>query len=163
MLTTKELLEVPLEGRPGSDRRSDVTINLNEMIRQALNPFMVAGRNKDVIVRCTDMPQIQGDPVLLKEVCNDLVRMIMLYPGTSKRFLHIKCEEKFLLPNSNPGREFLIEFHTNLTTDHNWKQLNQETIIACQEKLLKFQAFLTVHEISTTGCLFSISLQGKIF
>jgi hypothetical protein len=89
--------------------------------------------------------------------------MIMLYPGSTKRFLHIKCEEQVPLSRQRHVSNFIIEFHTNLTTDTNWKQLNQETILLCQQKLLNCKANLAVHEILTAGRLFSISLQGKIF
>ena len=163
MSTSKELLKVSLEGHDKGHKLEEF-INLNEMIRQALRPFITAGRHIDIIVRCTDMPFIKGDPDLIREVCHDLVRMIMIYPGSSKRFLHIKCEEQ--LPISRQRQHmsnFIIEFHTNLNTDTHWKQLNHETIISCQQKLLTCRANLAVHEILTTGRLFSISLQGKIF
>ena len=163
MSISKELLKVSLEG-DDNQHKADENINLNEMIRQALKPFMAAGRNTDIIVRCSDMPFIKGDPQLVREVCNDLVRMIMLYPGRTKRFLHIKCEEQ--TPVSRQRQHvsgFIIEFHTNLTTDTKWKQLNHETVHSCQQKLLTIGANLTVHEILTAGRLFSISLQGKNF
>ena len=163
MSISKELLKGSLEGQ-GREHNLEESINLNEMIRQALKPYMAAGRNIDIIVRCSDMPFIKGDPELIREVCTDMVRMIMLYPGSSRRFLHIKCEEQVPLSRQRQHvSNFIIDFHTNLTTDTNWNQLNHETILSCQQKLLTFGANLAVHEILTAGRLFSISLQGKIF
>jgi hypothetical protein len=163
MSTSKELLKVSLEGHE-KEHKPDENINLNEMIRQALKPFKTPGKSIDIIVRCSDMPFIKGDPALVREVCNDLVKMIMLYPGSSKRFLHIKCEEQVPLSRKRQHvSNFIIEFHTNLSTDTNWKQLNQETVLTCQQKLQICGANLAVHEILTAGRLFSISLQGKIF
>ena len=158
-----ELLKVSLEGHEKGHKVEEF-INLNEMIRQALKPFMTTGRNIDIIVRCSDMPFIKGDPELVREVCNDLVRMIILYPGGSKRFLHIKCEEQVPLSRQRQHvSNFIIEFHTNLSTNKDWKLFNHETILSCQQKLLTSGANLAVHEILTAGRLFSISLQGKIF
>ena len=157
MSTGKELLEVS----PEEDMIR--LVNLNELIHQALKPFMVAGRNKDVIVRCSDMPFLKGDRDLVRGALNDLVRMMMQAPGSSKRFLHVKCRELPPVTRHRPDfSAFLIEFHTNLYTDTNWKQLHQETIISCQERLLTCNAKLMVHDLLTSGCLFSISLQGKI-
>jgi len=163
MSTSKELLKVSLDVHD-REQRVEEFINLNEMIRQALKPFMSAGRNIDIIVRCSDMPYIKGEPELVREVCKDLVKMIMLYPGNSKRFLHIKCVEQLPISRQRqPVSNFIIEFHTNLTTDPNWKQIHHETILSCQQKLLSCKANLAVHEILIAGRLFSISLQGKIF
>ena len=162
MSTSKELLKVSAEESCTREEEIQDFINLNEILRQSLRPYLAEGRNKDIIVRCSDMPYIMGDPELIREVCNDLVRMIMQFPGGSQRFLHIKCEEQ--LPVSRqlpPVSTFRVEFHTNLSTDNNWKQYNKETLQACQEKLLTCKAILNVHEISSAGCLFSISLQGK--
>ena len=163
MSTSKELLKVSVEESCVKQEEIQAFINLNEIIRQALRPFLAAGRNKDIIVRCSDMPHILGDPELIREVCNNLVRMIMQFPGGSQRFLHIKCEEQLPVSRQRLAvSTFRVEFHTNLSTDTNWKQFNHETILACQEKLLACNAILNVHEILTAGCLFSISLQGKI-
>ena len=111
MSISKELVQVPLEGKPGIDQ----DISLKEVIGQALKPYLVTGRNKDIIVRCGDLPVISGNLVLLQEVCNDLVRMIMLHPGSSKKFLHITCGEQIHL--SRLPNKFRVEFHTNLSTD----------------------------------------------
>jgi hypothetical protein len=163
MSTSKELLKVTGEESCVREPGIQEFINLNEMIRQALKPFLATGRNKDIIVRCANMPLISGDPDMIQQVCNDLVRMIMQFPGGSQRFLHIKCEEQLpIIRQRQQVSNFQVEFHTNLSSDSHWKQLNHETILACQEKLLACGAVLTVKEILTSGCLFSISLQGKI-
>jgi len=163
MSTSKELLKVSREESCIREQGIQESINLNEMLRLALKPFLVAGRNKEIIVRCADLPFINGDPVLIREVFNELVRMIMQIPGGSKRFLHIKCEEQLPLSRQRQAVcSFRINFHTNLITDHNWKLINHEAILTCQEKLSSCGTELNVQEIVTTGCLFSISLQGKI-
>ena len=161
MSTAKELL--PASQDENATREHLEFINLNEMLRQSLWPYLTQGRNPDIIVRRSDLPYIMADPQLVREVFNELIRMIFQFPNGNKRFLHIKCEE--VVPASRQRQaiaHFRIEFHTNLSTGSTWKELNQEAILACQEKLLSCRAVLHVQEIITTGCLFSISLQGKI-
>jgi hypothetical protein len=163
MSISKELENAPLPVVSGHDPVLSGMVNLNELIRLSIRPFLLKGRNNNIVVRCANLPTISGNRENLQQVFDNLVRMIMLCPGNNKRFLHIQCEEqklKYAGPTTSPNT--YITFHTNLATDQNWKQLNQETLAECQAKLLASNALLSVHEISTTGCLFSISLQGKI-
>jgi hypothetical protein len=59
-------------------------------------------------------------------------------------------------------KRYTIKFHTNVTTHNNWKLVNSQTLINCKQILSKYNANLAVNEVSKTGCLFSVSLQGKI-
>jgi hypothetical protein len=162
MSISKELQKVPLEAQPGSSEILGY-INLGEVIRQALQPFLATGRNREVIFRCDDLPAITGNTREVQDVFARLIRMIMQHASDSKKFLYIRCEEKPAVSRlKSKASCYIIEFHTNLSSHPQWMQLNQENILACQQVLSKHEIYLAAHEISTTGCLFSISLQGKL-
>jgi hypothetical protein len=162
MSISKELAKVPLEAQPGSSQ-IPVPINLGDVIRQALQPFLSAGRNREVIFRCDDLPAVSAEPGVIQEVFSRLIRMIMQHPSDSRKFFYIRCEEKLPSLKQKAARStYIIEFHTNLSNHSQWMQLNQESILDCQQIMLRHGLDLAVHEITTTGCLFSISLQGKL-
>jgi hypothetical protein len=162
MSISKELKKVPLPIEAGCDSVPGEVVNLNEVITTSIKPYLLSGRNRNIIVRCANLPSVPGNRRVLQSVFDTLVRMIMVCPGSIKRFLHIQCEEQRSRPSMTVVTSYCITFHTNLTTDQEWKHLNEESLLHCQQKLVSANGLLSVHEISTTGCLFSISLQGKI-
>jgi hypothetical protein len=98
---------------------------------------------------------------------DDLLGMILNHPPRASRlFLYVDCEEGYsdvIDMNVEKGFErYIIKFHTNVTTHDNWKLVNSQTLVNCRQILSKYNANLAVNEISKTGCLFSLSLQGKI-
>lgn len=135
-------------------------INLNELISAVLLPYQKRGRNHDLAVRCDSLPLTFGDPAALEHVLSELVRLILKHPVSGRKFLHIFCEEDKSVSNQ-PDR-FILQFHANLIIDEQWKQLHMESILALQAILEKTNSRLIVHEIFTTGCVFSISLPGKL-
>ena len=157
MQISREPVEVPLE--PLIYESTDLT-DLNELLKQVLQPLSGNGRNEDLVFRCSQLPFTRGDAAVFKEVFRELLRMIMAR-NSGRKFLHISCEEK--KPSRGGEGQYEICFHTNFATDSNWIRLFGETILDCQARLRACKAFLQVNEISASGCLFSISLQGKIF
>ena len=142
-------------------------ISLNDIMQRALQRLLQENKKQDIIVRCQSLPHIEADRKDIERVFNDMVRMIIHHPPMGTRlFLHINCEEE----RSEAGgaewakntRRYRISFHTNICTDEAWKTANEKTIDGCSALLARYGAGITVNEITSTGCLFSISLLGKM-
>jgi hypothetical protein len=131
----------------------------NERMRKAQAEFNHAG----LVVRCDCLPQINGFREEIIRLFDLLISMILNHPTKpAKLFLYVDCEE-----NKEAGKQqtdlfnYLIKIHTNLTTDDNWKAQNREALAACERILILHKGSFAVHNISNTGCLFSITLPGK--
>lgn len=142
-------------------------INLNQILQQALQPYSTSIRNADIIFRCEVLPEMEGNKLEIGEVFNKLISIIVENPPVGSRlFLHINCEEQdkeiLDLSLSSGCRSFLIQFHTNISTSANWKLIHQPLFERCTSILLAHKATLTVNDVLKNGCLFSISLSGKL-
>jgi light-regulated signal transduction histidine kinase (bacteriophytochrome) len=137
-------------------------VDLNEVVAKVLQPFRSSGRNRNVIVRCAQLPMTRASRECIEHVINELIRMMVSQPSEAKKFLHIYCEEEKSeeTMNSETSR-YRIQFQANMNSDENWKLLHQENILILQSMLKAHNAFLIVNEIITAGCLFSLSLPGK--
>jgi signal transduction histidine kinase len=140
--------------------------DLNEVIQQSLHRFQSGIRNQNVIVRYENLPIIEADKKAVIKVFDNLVQMILNHPpGGSKLYLYVDCEEESRAQDSEThyvSKRYFIRFHTNITTNEEWKAEYQRVLEECTELLNQFDAGFTVNEIKNTGCLFSISLSGKL-
>lgn len=137
------------------------TVDLNEVIAKVLKPFQVSGRNQQIVIRCDHLPVLAGNETVVESVFAELVKMILLQQSGQKRFLHILCQEEKVIKDEMPASRYRVQFHTNLVTDSKWKALYGERLIALKDLLAGFNTYLHIHDLTTSGCLFSISLPGK--
>ncbi len=148
-----------------SEKKADpatfTTVDLNAVFARVLKPYQTSGRNQQVIVRCDHLPLFTGDEEVLESVFSELVKMILVQYSKEKRFLHILCQEEKISPGAETAVRYQVQMLTNLVTDSKWKALYGERLIALQAILNGFEARLHVHDLTTSGCLFSISLPGK--
>lgn len=145
----------------------DSLLDLNSVLQESLKKAQARVDHLQLIVRCESLPQIKADHEEMVKLFDDLLGMILNHPPTASRlFLYVDCEEGSSdVIDMNVEKSFeryIIKFHTNVTTHDSWKLLNSQTLVNCRQILSKYNANLAVNEISKTGCLFSLSLQGKI-
>jgi hypothetical protein len=145
----------------------DSLLDLNTVLQESLKKAQTRVDHLQLIVRCESLPQIKADHNEMVKLFDDLLGMILNHPQQASRlFLYVDCEKgsnDVIHMNVEKGFErYIIKFHTNVTTHDNWKLLNSQTLVNCRQILSKYNANLAVNEISKTGCLFSLSLQGKI-
>lgn len=149
-----------IDSVPGNQEK----VSLNEVMQQSLQRFQL-GRNSDVIIRCENLPDIEIDRNEIGEIFNDILNMIINFPPAgNKLFLHVDCEEE-RIESDDPAlakKVFNIHFHTNCRADDKWKLDHRQTIEKCATLLAQYHAGFTVNEIKAAGCLFSISLPGKM-
>lgn len=142
-------------------------IQLNEIMQQVLQRLQQEKKNLDVIVRCQNLPAIEADKKNIAIVFDHLVQMIVSDPPTGTRlFLHIDCKEENKETATaelvKTNKRYRVNIHTNINSDDVWKRTHQKTIAECKALLAQYGAALTVNEAKSTGCLFSISLLGKM-
>jgi aminopeptidase C len=146
---------------------SNGLLDLNTVLRESLKKVQSEVLHLQLIVRCESLPQIKADHEEIMELFDDLLRMILNHPPqTSRLFLYVDCEEDFRdvidMTLEEDFKRYIIKFHTNVTTHGNWKLINSQALMNCRQILSRYNGNLAVNEISKTGCLFSLSLQGKI-
>jgi hypothetical protein len=141
-------------------------INLNEVMQQELLRAQGQDSRSRMIVRCENLPVVEGAPAVVSGLLRGLVSLITAHPPLSSRlFLYIDCEEenKEVEAALTQGyKRYRIDFHTNALTGEKWHMANQEKLEAYKKMALAFNGTLEVNQIGNTGCLFSISLVGKI-
>jgi hypothetical protein len=142
------------------DQLSFLSLNdlFNERMRKAEAEFEHAG----LVVRCECLPQISGYREEMTRLFDSLISMILNHPSKpAKLFLYVDCEENKEGKQQPDLFNYLIKIHTNLTTNDYWKAQNREALAACERILILHKGSFAAHNISNTGCLFSISLPGK--
>jgi len=142
-------------------------LDLNTVLKESLKKVQSEVRQLQLIVRCESLPQIKADYEETVRLFDDLLHMIFNHPPqTSRLFLYVDCEEDYGdvidMTLEEGFKRYIIKFHTNVTTHGNWKLINNQALINCRQILSRYNGNLAVNEISKTGCLFSLSLQGKI-
>jgi light-regulated signal transduction histidine kinase (bacteriophytochrome) len=142
-------------------------LNLNTVLKESLKKAQSQIDNLQLIVRCESLPQIKADHDDMVGLFDNLLGMILNHHSQTLRlFLYVDCEEAsvdVIDMNIEEGfKRFTIKFHTNVTTHDNWKLVNSQALVNCRQILSRHNGNLAVNEISKTGCLFSVSLQGKI-
>jgi len=139
-------------------------INLNEILQQTLQRIQKTQANLNMIVRCESLPFVQADKSSFTKLFDRLVNTIIAHPPTgTKLFLYVACEEAKHKNNSREGyKQFVINFHTNISTTDAWQTAHEPALKECASLLAQYGANFTVNEIKNAGCLFSIFLFGKL-
>ena len=142
-------------------------LDLNTVLKESLKKVQSEVHHLQLIVRCESLPKIKADYEETMKLFDDLLRMIFNHPPqTSRLFLYVDCEEDsgdvMDMTSEEDFKRYIIKFHTNVTTHGNWKLINSSALMNCRQILSRYNGNLAVNEISKTGCLFSLSLQGKI-
>ena len=142
-------------------------IHLNDILRQALQQrLQYEKKNSDIIIRCDVLPVVETDKKIAG-VFDHIVQMIVSHPPNGTRlFLYVNCEEESTgmsgFDLAKRSKRYKVNFHTNISTDEAWKKAHKKTIAGCKAVLAQYGAGFTVNDIKSTGCLFSISLLGKM-
>jgi hypothetical protein len=142
-------------------------LSLNGVLQESLKKAQIQVDKAQLIVRCETLPQVKADYDEMVKLFDELLGMILNYPpNTSRLFLYVDCEEDSSdvidMKLEEGLKRYIIKFHTNITTHNNWKLVNSQALINCRQILSKHNGNLAVNDISSAGCLFSVSLPGKI-
>lgn len=142
-------------------------VSLNEVFRDSLRKAQAGSVPLQMIIRCESLPRIKTHSSEMSLLFDSLLGMILNHPpNTSQLFLYVDCEEMngdiIDMTLAEGFKRYTIKFFTNVTTNENWKVVNSQALINCRQILSRHSGTLVVNEISSAGCLFSVSLPGKI-
>ena len=133
---------------------------LNEVFKASMKKAQEEVKNLQVIVRCESLPQIEGSYQQMLMLFDHLLSIIIKHPPKNSRlFLYVDCEEE--TNDCDNEKRFFIKFNTNAAVPENWKVMNSQAFIICRQILSNHNGTLIVNNISSTGCLFIVSLPGK--
>lgn len=136
-------------------------LSLNDIFRESMKKAQAQVDNLQVIVRCENLPQVHGSRNEMLQLFDNLLGMILNHPPrNSKLFLYVDCEEAET--GSNNEKQYTIKFNTNIDTHENWKVINSQALVNCRQILSTHHGTLVVNNISSSGCLFILSLPGKM-
>jgi light-regulated signal transduction histidine kinase (bacteriophytochrome) len=142
-------------------------LSLNEVLQESLRKAQAQVDKVRLVVRCETLPVIIADRDEMVKLFDELLAMILNHQVDATRlFLFIYCQEDntdIIDMTLEAGlRRYCIKFHTNVATHENWKLVNSQGLINCKQILSRYNGNLAVNDISSTGCLFSVLLPGKI-
>lgn len=141
-------------------------LSLNEIFRESIKKAQSAVDSLDSIVRCENLPLVRGNYEQVTQLFDRLLEMIFRHSAKGSRlFLHVDCTE-YTGEAADPflekeTRRYLIKFHTNIATSESWHTANNDAIAVCKQILSELNGNLVVNSVSSTGCLFAVTLPGK--
>jgi len=151
----------------GSLENEQPIVDLNEIVETICGTYAAEG--KSFILRSEKLPHVNGKKETLHLLFGEVISMIINHPPPkSKLFLYITCKEAtpdaevIDMRLANDIKLFQIDFHTNITSDEQWTALYKAKLTECSVLLRQHGSSFTFFPICNTGCLFSISLPGKI-
>jgi light-regulated signal transduction histidine kinase (bacteriophytochrome) len=140
-------------------------LDLNKLVSEALQQLQASIQRSNVIVRCEQLPVTEGNEAALLRLFHDLIQLIIQHPPVgSKLFLYIDCatSQGDDLIQTTDNRFYTIKFHTNIATSDEWRVSHQDVLSKCQQVLTEHHGEFAFRTTNSSGCLFSITLPGKL-
>jgi hypothetical protein len=139
-----------------------ILVNTNVVLQNVLQQLSAEDRNK-IVLRCDDLPYVQGNECDFEFVFSGLLQMILQKKeNVSKLFLHINCKTEEEESQKSIGfKSFCIQFKTNIISCADWFEIHEEQINKIATILHKNGSSLAVNQMSGSGCIFSVSIPGK--
>lgn len=144
-------------------------VNLNQIFQSVMKKHIPEEKRTLSIVRSDKLPFVCGKEEHLTRMFDALIVMIISHPpAASKLFLYIKCEIQTKDPEIIDLRlvqdyqMYTLYFHTNITTDAQWKLIHKDKLSECAVLAERNKGCFSFYSIANTGCIFSLSLPGKI-
>lgn len=141
-----------------------IFLSLNDIFNERIRKAQLRPGKVKIVARCESLPMVAGDREELATLFDILISlMIDNSPPGSDLLLYVNCKTGQPFLSKNKGfLDYVIKFHTNLTTNEGWKDRNKEALYNCEQIINRHRGSFLVNNIFNTGCLFSISLPGKI-
>ena len=140
-------------------------INLNQIIREIIQKYQVEKPDIQLVFRCEPLPFLEGGRQQVIELFDKLIFLILKEASPSaKLFLYIDCAEEKVKSSSikEVNKKYCIKFNTNIKADDSWRNANDQFLIECDKILSALKGTFAVRKINDTGCLFTLSLAGKL-
>jgi hypothetical protein len=136
-------------------------VNANFVLQQVLKQLNAEAR-KEIILRCDELPMLQGKEEEIQTLFSSLLQMIFIKKDSVPQlFLHIHCKNGLEEPLLAGGwKLYTIQFNTNIAPCANWMQEHSHEFKTMAALVQKHNGSLEIAEAQ--GCIFSLSLPGKL-
>lgn len=149
------------------EHRTGNLINLNEVFQRSLE-LNHQGINKSApVIRCDNLPYVNGDPGQMLKLFNLLLQMVLSkLPTACSSFIYIKCElekEDVIDMTIEAGfKKYCIYIFSNTLHIKEWIENFQQELTELKNICSNINGSFKENTSSETGCLFTITLPGKI-
>lgn len=141
-------------------------VNLRAIIASDFSRIEEKINRLRAIIRCDVLPWVQENEISYSKLFQILIGTIVDHPpAASKLFIYIRCEKQnneVLDMSEHDFELFKISIHTNIDTDEHWLQLYQQKIEAIKNSYGMAGSTFNYNVIKNTGCLYSITVAGKL-
>ena len=140
-------------------------VSLNQILKNALAKTQPSIETHRIIVRCDELPTVEGCKKDMEKLLQAIVTFITSYPPAGiKQFLYVQCKEEEInsdtLTVSDKTKLYTIQFHTNIALDAYWQITHQAELKECGQIAEKHSGRFIINNIES-GCLFTLHLSGK--
>jgi|SRR5579875_1919661 len=134
-------------------------VSLSHLFNETMKRLQSKNEKTNIIVRCESLPLIESNEKELSNLLDAMLNIIFTNSQqASKLFLYVHCSEVV----NDKGKEYEIRFHTNVSTTAQWREVNKEILSLCKETAIGLRGNLVVNNVENTGCLFLLTLPGKL-
>lgn len=134
-------------------------VNANAVFQSILQQ-LDAEERKDVVLRCDEMPLLDGDEGDIKNLFAGLLQLILQQrKAVSRLFLHIHCTAAETDTPAKGWQPHTIQFHTNIIPQADWRRTSAQALNDITILVEKINGSLEISE--GQGCFFALSLPGK--
>lgn len=141
-------------------------VDSNKVLQRALKKISAEAKNA-MVLRCDELPYLQGTEETIELAFTRLLQLILeKKDAVIKVYLHISSTLstiKELKASDRPDlHRFLVRFHTNLVPDKDWLKKAKESINGIASVLSIYDGNIAIQQLKSSGCVFYISLPGKL-
>jgi hypothetical protein len=151
---------LPLPEKNGKKEKAEKEVNGNSVLQRLLQQ-LTAEERREMILRCDELPLLQGNEEEIQTLFSDLLQMILHKKGSVPRlFLHIHCKAEAQEPPTMAGRTlYTVQFNSNIAPCADWMQEHRQQLARITALAQKHNGSFEVADAQ--GCVFSLSLPGK--
>ena len=142
-------------------------VDLNKIVKTVLEANKQQLQQLSAILRCDHLPFVQADMHTLGELFTSLFKVMIDHPPSANNlFIYLKCkqvkDENLTLGFRDDFTLYNISFHTNIKHGAQWQQLYETKLEECALICERLRGSFENHSKSNSGCIFSLTLPGKL-
>lgn len=144
-----------------------VLVNLNDIVQDIIERMKQGSVQSRAIIRYEELPVVGGSPEMLRELFAILFHSIVAQGGIiTKPFIYIRCslqqdEVMDLGVPANSGM-YQLAVYSNIVANQLWLEQHEADIENMKTILRDLHGNLNCSTIENTGCLYLITLPGKL-
>jgi light-regulated signal transduction histidine kinase (bacteriophytochrome) len=138
---------------------------LGKILQAVLHKTKSALEAHRVIVRCDELPTIKGNGADFENLFHNIITIMLDHPPVpGKQYLYVQCKEADEEGNKQAGQHklYIIQFHLNLALSDYWQVKHNVGLKMCQQIAETYKGGFIINN-TNTGCLFTLSLPGKLY